>query len=136
MDYDLIDSILKDMGISRRKLAMIADIPVSTLSAAFRRKSKDFSMENVQKIARVLNVEWWKLMGWEEIQKGVYGLPASPEEAERISDLLFSNQSKRVSKAKSLQSDLLNHFDGLNNDGQKEAVKRVGELAEIDRYKK
>lgn len=38
--FDRMDELLKEKGMSRRQLALQAGIPVSTLSAAFSRKSK------------------------------------------------------------------------------------------------
>lgn len=63
MDYGMLDSLLAERGMSRRRLAKLAGISVNTLSSAFRRESKNLSIENVMKIANALKVDWRELMG-------------------------------------------------------------------------
>ena len=54
--YDKIDAALGVRGMSRRQLAIKAGIPVNTLSAAYSRRSKNFSPVYIKKIAVPLYV--------------------------------------------------------------------------------
>lgn len=144
MDYELLDDILRDKGMSRRKLAQLAGISENTLSAAFRRRSKNFPIENVQKIASVLNIEWWKLMGWTEYGHMVYGLPVnSPEEIEKISYRIWGKPAQIVHYKDGIQIDDNTHMqlikeemEKLNDNGQQEAVRQVSLLTKIPEYQR
>ena len=63
--YDKIDAILAEKKMSRRQLALAAGISENTLSGAFRRRTKNFSMDNVMKIANVLGVPFTDLISIE-----------------------------------------------------------------------
>lgn len=63
--YDRIDAILAKKNMSRRQLAITAGISENTLSGAFRRRTKNFSMDNVLRIADVLGVSFVDLLGVE-----------------------------------------------------------------------
>lgn len=100
MEYELIDTLLREKGMSRRKLAEAAGISENTLSAAFRRKSKNVSIEVVQKIADVLGVNWWELKGWQDFGGGVYGhAETSPEKLKAFSKRLFGKEALQISEA-------------------------------------
>lgn len=67
--YERIDLILKERGISRRKLAEISGIPYSTIASSFSRKSKKLSIETIDKIAIALGVPIVQIMEnitWEQ----------------------------------------------------------------------
>lgn len=53
--YDKIDEVLKKKHMSRRKLAIEAGIPESSLAASFARRSR-MSPENLQRISKVLDI--------------------------------------------------------------------------------
>ena len=61
MDFDRLDSILKERGISRRALALAVGINENTIATAFKRRS-GLSSENLLKIARYLNVNPYALV--------------------------------------------------------------------------
>lgn len=56
-----IDLIIKEKGLSRRKVAMMANIPPSTLQSALER-NKNITIEMLEKIAGALNVPCFSLM--------------------------------------------------------------------------
>lgn len=68
MNFDILDSLLKQGHISRRKLAIAVGIPESTMSTAFMRKS-GLKQEDVNKIAKYLGVSPLFLDGWEVRQQ-------------------------------------------------------------------
>ena len=61
MDFDRLDSILKERGISRRALALAVGINENTIATAFKRRS-GLSSEDLLKIARYLNVNPYALV--------------------------------------------------------------------------
>lgn len=67
--YDKIDALLEEKKMSRRQLAHAAGISENTLSGAFRRKTKNFAVENVIRIANVLGVSWIELVGRPDIEE-------------------------------------------------------------------
>ena len=56
-----IDYIIKQKGLSRRKVAQMANIPPSTLQSALER-NKNITIEMLEKIAGALNVPFFSLM--------------------------------------------------------------------------
>lgn len=104
-----IDSLLKARNMSRRQLAISADIPPSTLQSALER-NRSFSFEMLQRIAKALDVTI------NDIVAGDWGSLAHTQSA------IFN----RLSSA----------FDQLNELGQEKAVERVEELAEIPKYRR
>lgn len=60
MDFDTLDRLLKERGISRRKLALAVGINEHTMASSFKRRS-GLSAEDVCKIADYLQVEPWDL---------------------------------------------------------------------------
>lgn len=60
--YDRIDKLLKERGMSRRKLAQLINIPATTLNSAFSRKNKRMSSDTLQSIADVLEVPIGELL--------------------------------------------------------------------------
>lgn len=60
---DKIDAIIKERGLSRRQVAIKAQIPPSTFQSAMERK-KNISTDMLKKVATVLNVSLSDLL-WE-----------------------------------------------------------------------
>lgn len=54
--YDLIDAELKRRKMSRRKLAIRAGMPESTIAALFARRSEGITMSTLYRIANALDV--------------------------------------------------------------------------------
>ena len=84
--YNRIDKIINHKGMSRRQLAIACEIPPSTLQTALSRHS-GLTLENLQKIADVLNVPLGKLLqdNKPKIQQNT-----------TITSLLFGDMDKEV----------------------------------------
>lgn len=151
--YDKIDSILSEKNMSRRQLAILAGISENTISAAFRRRSKKFSTENVFKIAKALNIPWQKLVAGTEIEKiaatamdsamvcysagnrtFLNGVDVTEEYKERLGQL--RSRQNAFNLPPDTVRELSEYFEMLNDEGQTEAVKRVEELTQIPKYQK
>lgn len=132
--YDRIDKELETRHMSRRQLAIAAGIPESTISTAFFRRTKKLSMENIQKIAAVLNIPWHVLMGLENMGGGVFGHEADPksEISIKVRERLFGNQKAISAIRKKINQSL----DELNLLGCEVASERIEELTFIPKYKK
>ena len=102
-----------------------------TAVALWENGSRQPTAEIIEQIANVLNVSPSYLMGWDipegltYIGGGFYGKEAPAEMQERF--------LKRMTAYQSRFSELMTQ---LNEDGQKEAVKRMEELTEIPKYQK
>ena len=72
MNYDLIDKLLRIKGMSRRKLALSAGIKPGTLSSAYARKTETMDINDVKRIAEVLDADYLELMGIKDFC-GAYG---------------------------------------------------------------
>lgn len=66
MDFDYLDSVLKEKHISRRKLALSLGISEGTMSTAFSRKSGLSSIDAVQ-IAKILDISVERLLGISDV---------------------------------------------------------------------
>lgn len=119
-----IDEILLDRGMSRRKLALKAGIPPTTFQSAMARGS-NLSLGMLQKIANALDCTPAYLMGWEEDYEFRDVPPGEPDNLEVTKKWFALKQKSRLDEA----------YNKLNQTGQKEAVKRVEELTQIDKYK-
>lgn len=150
MDYDRLDAILKERGISRRKLALELGINENKMSTAFKRHS-GLTVNEVILIADYLSVDYYYLEGWNlepdesgnlrYVKEGMVIAPGyhdprqvTPEEKNRSirrfeEFVEFDETGKR-------RSEMNQDFNKLNKTGQVEAVKRVKELTEISRYTK
>jgi transcriptional regulator with XRE-family HTH domain len=119
---DRIDHILKEKGISRRKLAVMAKIPPSSLQSAMQR-GDDISFKMVTKIAKVLNIDKFELQ---------LGYAPDPHEEYELS--YTSNEKKRMYE---VRKDFLEEaFDNMNETGQTRAVDLIEDLAKIPEYQK
>ena len=79
---DRIDKLLKERGISRRKLAILAEVPPSSFQSAMERGG-NMTTEMLQKIAHALGVPASYLMGWES--SGVSEIPPGFEPLPKMS---------------------------------------------------
>ena len=121
MDFDRLNRLLKERGISRRKLALAVGIPESTMSTAFMRRS-GLSSADVIKIANYLGVDPAYLEGF-DFDAAMRGLDEYVELAISAADRQFEEQ-------------VIESMRKLNTLGKTEAVKRVEELTEIPRYQR
>jgi len=80
----------------------------------------------VQAIAKVLDVKWYELMGWEDLGGGLYGKQADPETYKRISD-----SNERYQRTSTIERKrLLDLYDSMNEDGKNKAVSFIAYLAD------
>jgi len=154
-----IDQIIKERNISRRKLAIKAKIPPSTLQSAMER-NKNLSLEMLQEIANALEVPITELLETDqkvtsmlsELKQGLdvinnlYGLDDDQgrELRKRVvnfyEDTIFKiehgilersvNEGLDVNPRELIMSDL----NRLNDIGQQIAVERVRELTTVGRF--
>jgi transcriptional regulator with XRE-family HTH domain len=142
-----IDRILQEKGLSRRQIAIKADIPPSTFQSAMAR-GDSFSTDMIQKIAAALGVSAAYLLNEEnEIIPGrlkiirvndpgsediAYKIEAADEEAYKQGLEIFKNAGVDVSPKKRLDA----AFEALNEQGRSVAALRVEELTKIPDYQK
>lgn len=62
MNYERVDELLAQRGMSRRQLANAAGISIDTVSSWFRRQTMKVPMKHIKRIAEVLNVPYWELI--------------------------------------------------------------------------
>lgn len=147
MDYDLIDSLLKNMGISRRQLAIKCGITPGTMSTWFARRTKNIPFQHIQNIAAFFNVPWYKIMGLDEVEEGIYARLPTVDEVNDNIDVeipLFDTSGKKlyVSSYTSgriltqKEAAILNPFRDLNEAGQEKAIDAVETLAKVPEYRK
>lgn len=55
-----LNKILKEKGITAKKLSELTGIGISTIQK-YSCKNRKISVDNAKKIAKALNIEWWKL---------------------------------------------------------------------------
>lgn len=160
MDFERLDRLLRERGISRRKLAQEVDINENTMGTAFKRKS-GLGSDDVLRIAKYLEVSPYYLEGYDvtatplqklpgyliaEVTKDGQRIgetriiPSDMADEEIIEEVLDDEEIQiREFKRETLSptvARILNAMELLNKQGQFEAVKRVEELTEIPRYTK
>ena len=129
IDFEALDSMLKEKHISRRKLALAVGINESTMSTAFARKS-GLSQDKVLAIAHYLDVSPFDLYAvpspWHK------GFDDMPEEQQREWYKRYAETEEEIDRF----DRLCNLFDGLNEVGQNEAIKRIEEMLSVPKYVK
>lgn len=93
---------------SIREFARIAEIPSTTLTSALDKDIGGMAVDRVIKICEILNVD---IKTFEPLEQSLNN----------------NNLSKK-------ETTLLSSFNNLNENGKDEAIKRVEELAEINKY--
>ena len=119
-ECERIDKLLKERGLSRRKLAQMAGIPPSSLQSAMER-NKELSLDMLFPISDVLGVSMYFLH---------YGFEEEPLSEE---DLAYMKKSDEFDI---MLSSVMFMLEELNEKGRLIAVERVKELTEIPRYQK
>lgn len=112
-----IDSILKERGMSRRKLAIQAGVPMGTLQCALARNG-NLSLDLLLPISDVLGVSVQYLSGADELPQ------MTPEELQEQWNMMSIDEKIRI------------FLDGLNENGKKKVLERLEELAELPKYKR
>jgi len=147
MDYDLIDSLLKNMGISRRQLAIKCGITPGTMSTWFARRTKNIPFQHIQKIAAFFSVPWYEIMGLDEVEEGIYArLPTikEVENDENVDIKVYDKSGKYLYTADNRGGRLLSkneaaimiQFRNLNDVGQQKAIDAVETLSKVPEYQK
>ncbi len=135
--FEYIDTILKKKKMSRRKLALEAGIPPSTLQSAFERNG-NISYNMLFDILRVLLTpeemnEFIKLYSYEDDIE----LIDNPDDIDcKLFTEFESNRNQKASHYESFLADMADAYHKLNEDGHKAAIERVKELTEIKKYQK
>ena len=122
--YDRIDKVLEKKHISRRKLALLAGVPPTTLQSAFSRKTEKLSFDTIKKIADALGVPVADLAGWS----------AFDDQYPHLAD-----EVKLLDLAKKIDENIfqLNElFLQLNDSGKAKAIDALSDLVMIEKYTK
>ena len=125
MDFDVLNTILKNRHMSRRALALAVGINENKMSSAYKRRS-GLSSADVLKIAEYLGVSPYYLEG----QEG----PEASDDGGAFERWDYGMTNVKGYKEEQRHKRILTAYDKLNGLGQAEAVKRVEELTEIPRY--
>lgn len=135
LDYEKIDSILKEKGMSRRQLAKIIKMSPNTLTSAFVRHSKKtFSIEIVNKISETLNVPIEDIV---EIEINPIELLPSQDDpdfsAKQELALKFLNGLRNRRQEEQFET-MKVYFDLLNEKGRDKAIEMISMLCRISEY--
>lgn len=128
---EIIKLVRKKKGLTQAELAQMADIAINSLRR-YERGERKPTLYALERIASALGVRIEDLIGLQEFESG--------EEFEKARNELlgkFANsetESLEVRYRQKAAMDLA--MEQLNNEGQRIAVERVEELAEIPKYQK
>ena len=112
-----VDKIIQEKGISRRKLAIMANIAPSSLQSALER-GNTLSVEMLLKISEVLGVYFLDLL--DDTLEIDYARQWVEEQEKNFGPLYFA---------------MIQCFNGLNTEGQKKALQYLQDLIKISEYK-
>lgn len=131
----------KKMNFTQKQLSELSGIATITLQQ-YELGKRNPRIDNLQKIANALNIKLSDLVCPNETIKEFH-----VENGTEITNTLTKNQDGKLSKitgikvysnltpeCKTLEEALIKYFSMLNINGQREAVKRISELAEITHY--
>ncbi len=136
MNYELIDKLLQDMGMSRRQLAIKAGLSENTMSGLFRRRAKNPSINTCQLIADALEIPVEMLMkSNDELLSYMESLP-SEKASFSCSTTIQDAIKRRNYESEISHSQLLTLFDSLNDSGKKQAVEILDILSRVPDFKK
>lgn len=120
-----IDALLKERGMSRRRLAKDANIPPSTLQSAMER-GKNISVDMLSQIADALDVSLFFL---------TYGRNITENDVEEYLRYEKESIAEKRGQRRILEK-MEAALNALNEEGQQVAVERVEELTDIPKYQK
>lgn len=121
----------KEKHITQQQLADAVGLSVMSIRRYESRNEKvrrTPTINECQKIAAVLGLCWWEMMGLEEYGNGVYAHEMEAATALKWIERLSTDKSNTD------ESVLLEAFHKLNEEGKHECIKRVLELTELQRY--
>ena len=146
---DNITEARKEAGLSQENLAHQAGLSMMSIRR-YEMNEREPKLTDLERIAQVLNVSTNELLYGDTgtlhtVRDGsgatytLYNPPKSSPNHLALpgkagGELVITDGTEPRSDP--LESELLDHFHTLNDEGQTEAVKRVGELSEIPRYQK
>ena len=147
MNYDRVDALLKEAGMSRRQLAIKCGIAPGTMSNWYARATKNIPFQQIQKMASVLNVPWYEIMGLDEIEEGTYARLPTIKEIENDDDVeipVYDKSGEHLYTASYTSGKILSQneaaimtpFRDLNDIGQQKAIEAVETLAKVPEYRK
>lgn len=123
-----IDAMLKERKMSRRQLAIRANIPPSTLQSAMER-NKTLSYEMQEKIAKVLDIHIFQLLG--DNEREIYFQGEFDTKT-----IILGEYYQKGYEFTAQERCLVNLFHRLNDCGKETAVERIWELTEIPSYRR
>lgn len=130
-----IEEIAKERGLNLHKLATKADVSYNTLYSIVRRKSDKIDWDIARKIAAALEVS-------PEVLFGVIGAPLLDDEEnpiEAAEQHIAAIKNTRYAHAIEFSEswwgrNIIDAFRLLNENGKREAAKRVQELCHVPQY--
>jgi len=127
-----IRKIRTEKGLTQREMAALTGIPYSTYSN-YENNNREPNLEQLNKIANALNISITHLIDINDITK----------QSQNILDDLSNHPENWVQenpltgeKVPIKQTELLKHYNVLNELGKNKAIERIKELVEIPRYTK
>lgn len=127
---EIIRKRRKEKHITQQTLAELSGLSVMSIRRYESRNTTNRRTPNVEeskRIAAVLDLTWWELLGLDDYGNGVYAHEMEPAQA--------AKWEKRLGLTQSDEEELLQAFRALNADGKRECLKRVHELGELRQYK-
>lgn len=122
----------KEKHITQQQLADAVGLSVMSIRRYESRNEKvrrTPTITECQKIANVLGLVWWEMMGLEDYGNGVYAHEMEPNEASKWIERLSKTDGNTDESA------LIVAFNKLNAEGKRECLKRVLEMTELQRYR-
>ena len=133
--------------INLKELSRKADVSYNTLYAIVQRDNESVRPDILIKIAKALEVPIWELYGVspedDEVESGNKILDQAFKVAKdnlkkEIPDKQLLEQV--ISKVKkdyiyTYEEVIISNLNGLNEDGKKEALKRINELSQLEQYR-
>lgn len=119
----------KKAGLTQKELGQRLGVTYQTL-AQWENDHRNPKPETLERIAEALGVLMFELVGdHPQKESFLYGYFAADQETRHIARIFKYSFSP-------LERELIKVFARLNDTGQQEAVKRLGELLEIPRYQR
>lgn len=109
MGLEKIDLLKKELNLTSKELSEKSGVPLGTLNKILSGVTKDPKLETLKSLARVLGCT-----------------------LDYFDDKYIESHQRNVLSSK--ESKLINAFNQLNQIGKDEAIKRVFELTEINKY--
>lgn len=122
-----IKDAAEEKKMNLHQLAVKAGISYNTLYSIVRRRSDKVDVETLRKIALALEMHPIEIMGDDQMDMVSYGMDLFQRAMQSSKETITAFENDK-------RSQLLYFYEQLNDDGQKEAVKRLGELASLKQY--